>query len=43
MEVWIFKNKYMCFLNLCLKIYRESERRKKGERDVIFNSYNNYI
>lgn len=33
----------MCSLNLCLKIYIESERRKKGERDATFNSYNNYI
>lgn len=37
----------MCSLNLCLNIYierdGERERRKKGERDATFNSYNNYI
>lgn len=36
MEVWIFKNKYMCFLNLCLNIYieRDREREERKEREM---------
>lgn len=34
MEVWVFKNKYMCSLNLCLNIYIEREREKKERREM---------
>lgn len=34
MEVGIFKNKYMCSLNLCLNIYIEREREERKEREM---------